>query len=107
MEDAILPFVGFHVSLIITALGFGLKYSERNRLYGIRTSYTLASDENWKYVHAKATKPTVIAGLAGIVVFASSYWIESLRSETAFWVVFAVQIGTLISTAFIRRPVEK
>jgi uncharacterized membrane protein len=104
MEQKISSIVGFHISLLILLFGVSFRRSERNKLFGIRTAYTLQSDENWNYVHDKASKPVILVSAAGLLVFALSLVIPDLRHEAVFFGILAAELCVLIGTVFIRRP---
>ncbi len=95
---------GFHVSLLLLLFAFAFKKSDRNRVFGIRTAYTLESDENWRYVHHKAARPVMIASGLGMVFFAVSLFAPALQIPWLLWSVLGAEIAVLISMTFVRRP---
>lgn len=95
---------GFHLSMLLLLFAFAFKNSERNRIFGIRTAYTLESDENWRYVHEKAARPVMIASGLGMAFFATSLFVPALRMPWLLWSVLGAEIAVLISMTFVRRP---
>lgn len=58
--------VGAGVLLIWSARAAACGRLKRNQIAGIRTSRTLSSDADWQTAHARAERPTVLAGVVGV-----------------------------------------
>ena len=64
-----------------------------NYTFGIRTPWTLASEDNWRRTHRFAGPVFVVAGAAMLV----SALLSSVAPEASFWVgMVAVLVATLI-----------
>jgi len=80
MTTMILPAVG----VLFVYMGFLVQHAERNWFIGIRTPWTLSSDEVWKKTHKLGG---TLFKVAGVLVFLSF-----LLGAAAFWVVIAAAI---------------
>ena len=69
MENLIQSIAGFHISLLLLLFGIAFRKADRNKVFGIRTTYALQSDENWKHVHDKASKPVILVSALGLLIF--------------------------------------
>lgn len=64
------------VGILFVALGFLLPKAKRNWFVGIRTPWTLSSDEVWDKTHRMGGKMFIMMGvLVALSAFLGSYWI--------------------------------
>jgi uncharacterized membrane protein len=85
MSAAMLPFIG----VLFFFIGYLLRKAKRNFFIGIRTPWTLSSDEVWDETHRiGATLFMVSSALAIIGSF--------FGGLVAFWLLFAPLIGSLV-----------
>lgn len=80
MTTMILPAIG----VLFIYIGFLVQHAERNWFIGIRTPWTLSSDEVWKKTHNLGGKLFKIAGVLILVSF--------LFESIAFWIIICVAI---------------
>ncbi len=80
MTTMILPAVG----VLFIYIGFLVQHAERNWFIGIRTPWTLSSDEVWEKTHRLGGKLFKVAG----VLILLSFLFESI----AFWIIIAAAI---------------
>jgi uncharacterized membrane protein len=91
------PMAGFLIA--ISYLFRGMKDSEPNNYFGIRTKLTRSNKAAWNYVHNEAARPTLLVGIASMaqvligVIFASILsWEIILTAQLLTIVVFLVAI---------------
>ena len=60
--------MGAAMSLMFGGMGRSMRDIPRNGLAGIRTPWTMASDEAWQICHHRASKIMVAGGIAGFLV---------------------------------------
>jgi len=102
--EYLFPIISFHISLLIFLFGLASKHTSRNYFFGIRTPYTLRSDENWKYVHKKLVRPVMIVGAGGMIASIAGFISPFFRTEMIFYTIIGIQILVLISFCFLKRP---
>ncbi len=85
MSAAMLPLVG----LLFIAIGFMLRKSKRNFFIGIRTPWTLSSDNVWEKTHQLGSVLFMISGALAII----GGFIGGL---SAFWLMFVPLIGSTL-----------
>jgi uncharacterized membrane protein len=85
MDKVMMPLVG----VFIAAIGFLIPRAAPNWFIGIRTPWTLTSDESWRRTH-KIGGPLFIA--LGLIMAASSL----IAPEQAIWILVAAAIGIVI-----------
>ena len=104
VEDYLVPILGAHLSLLIGLLSYACRFCNRNSLFGVRTPYTLKSDENWREVNDRVSRrvppASVMAGLIAIAGFAFA----PLRQPWALFLVLAVQLGAGAFAVLLGRP---
>lgn len=83
MSAAMLPFMG----VLFIAIGFMLKKAKRNFFIGIRTPWTLSSDNVWNKTHQLGSTLFMASGALAIIggIFGGM---------TAFWLMFIPLIGS-------------
>jgi uncharacterized membrane protein len=83
MSGAILPFIG----ILFIAIGFMLRKAKRNFFIGIRTPWTLSSDNVWDKTHQLGSILFMVSGAFAIIggVFGGM---------AAFWLMFVSLIGS-------------
>ena len=83
MSGAILPFIG----ILFIAIGFMLRKAKRNFFIGIRTPWTLSSDNVWDKTHQLGSILFMVSGAFAIIggVFGGM---------AAFWLMFVPLIGS-------------
>lgn len=80
---------------MFTAIGAAMPMLPQNKVAGIRTPWTLASEVNWKLTHRFGAWTMAAGGLA--CVLASLVF----TGQAMFWVAFsAVMIGSLLPIAY-------
>lgn len=83
----------FALGALMIALGNYLPRVRPNYTFGIRTPWTLASEDNWRRTHRFAG-PVFVA--AGVVMLASAL-LTAAAPEASFWVgMAAVLVATLV-----------
>ena len=85
MDKIVMPLVG----VFIAAMGFLIPRAAPNWFIGIRTPWTLTSDESWVKTH-KLGGPLFVA--LGLVMALSSL----IAPEQAIWILVAAAIGIVI-----------
>ena len=85
MDRIMMPLVG----IFIAAIGFLIQRAAPNWFIGIRTPWTLTSDESWEKTH-KLGGPLFI-GL-GLLMALSSF----IAPEQAIWILVAAAIGIVV-----------
>lgn len=101
MTEIIYPIAGFHLSLLLALMSLAFRSSERGHAFGIRSRYTLASDENWRRVHDRAARPTLALAWVGMAVSIAAMGVPWLRGSETFAAVLGVQTASLIRFAMI------
>ena len=82
---------------LMVALGNYLPRVKPNYTFGIRTPWTLASEDNWRRTHRFAGPVFVVAGVAMLV----AALLSSVAPEASFWVgMVAVLLATLVVGAY-------
>jgi len=81
------------VALLLFVIGLLLKDSERNWFVGVRTPWTLSSDNVWKKTHLLASKTFMIAG---VILLLSIFFPE----YAFFAIIFVVLIAAIIPTIY-------
>ena len=90
------PIIGFHLSLLFGILSYACKYCDRNSLFGVRTAYTLKSDEDWREVnHRVARVVPPVSGIAGLGAM-SGLAFRPMRSAGVVIALIAVQFAAVI-----------
>jgi uncharacterized membrane protein len=84
MTRMLLPAMG----LLFIGVGRLLRTARRNYFIGIRTPWTLASDEVWQATHVLGARTFTVGG---IVLFAAGF-----LGEAGFWLGMAVLIGAAL-----------
>lgn len=80
------------LSLLFIAIGFFLPKMKKNWFCGIRTPWTLQSDEVWEKTHQFGGKSFIVAGILSLLsVFSGSY---------ALWVFIVIILGGAFIPAF-------
>ena len=102
--EYLFPIIIFQLSFLIVVYGFASKDTDRNSFFGIRTFYTLKSDENWKYVHKKAARSMVIVGMTGIIISIAGFISPFFRTDMVFYITIGIYILVLVSLCFLKRP---
>ncbi|OUO35956.1 SdpI family protein [Olsenella sp. An290] len=83
----------FALGALMIALGNYLPRVKPNYTFGIRTPWTLASEDNWRHTHRFAGPVFVVAGAAMLV----AALLSSVAPEASFWVgMAAVLVATLV-----------
>jgi uncharacterized membrane protein len=85
MSAAMLPFMG----VLFIAVGFMLRKAKRNFFIGIRTPWTLSSDNVWDKTHQLGAILFMVSGACAIIggIFGGM---------TAFWLMFVPLIGSTL-----------
>jgi uncharacterized membrane protein len=85
MSAAMLPFMG----VLFIAVGFMLRKAKRNFFIGIRTPWTLSSDNVWDKTHQLGAALFMVSGACAIIggIFGGM---------TAFWLMFVPLIGSTL-----------
>lgn len=86
MSAAMLPFLG----LVFIFIGYMLRQAKRNFFIGIRTPWTLSSDNVWDKTHRLGS---ILFMASGVLAFIGSF----LGGETAFWLFFVPLMGSTIA----------
>jgi uncharacterized membrane protein len=73
------------MGLLFIGIGRMLRSARRNFFIGIRTPWTLASDEVWDATHALAARTFTIGGVVAIAA--------AFLGEAGFWVMMAALLG--------------
>ena len=81
MTQMLLPAMG----LLFIGIGRMLRTARRNYFIGIRTPWTLASDEVWQATHALGARTFTVGGIVAIAA--------GFLGEAGFWLMMAVLIG--------------
>lgn len=83
----------FALGALIIALGNYLPRVRPNYTFGIRTPWTLASEDNWRRTHRVAGPVFMVAGVATLV----AALLSAVAPEASFWVgMVAVLLATLV-----------
>lgn len=89
MTQAVVPAVG----VMLFFLGHFMSKAERNWFYGIRTPWTLSSDEVWRSTHEKAGLIFKVSGVIAVM--------SVLVPEYSIWlVVLPITLGALYLVVF-------
>jgi len=89
MTQAVVPAVGF----MLFFLGHFMAKAERNWFYGIRTPWTLSSDEVWRSTHEKAGLIFKVSGVIAVL--------SVLVPKYSIWlVVLPITLGALYLMVF-------
>jgi uncharacterized membrane protein len=83
-------------AVLFVAVGFVLEHAERNWFVGIRTPWTLSSDDVWRHTHDRAAPLFKFAGivaLAGVVV--PNYFVYLVAGSAAGITLFATAYSYL------------
>lgn len=87
----------FALGALMIALGNYLPRVKPNYTFGIRTPWTLASEDNWRCTHRFAGPVFVAAGVVMLVAAALS----TVAPDVSFWVgMVAVLVSTLVVGAY-------
>lgn len=92
-EQIVGPSISISLSLLIVFIGNYMGKIEQNFWVGIRTPWTLASEENWKRTQRFTGHVFVISGL---IALAFSIWIHSLVAPMAA-LILASLLGVIYS----------
>lgn len=84
MTQLLLPGLG----LLFVGVGRMLRSARRNYFIGIRTPWTLASDEVWEATHALGAKTFTVGGVVAIAA--------GFLGEAGFWLMLAVLVGAAL-----------
>ena len=84
MTQMLLPAMG----LLFIGVGRMLRTARRNYFIGIRTPWTLASDEVWQATHALGARTFTVGGIVAIAA--------GFLGEAGFWLMMAVLIGAAL-----------
>jgi uncharacterized membrane protein len=84
MTQMLLPAVG----LLFIGVGRMLRSARRNYFIGIRTPWTLASDEVWRATHALGARTFTVGGIVAIAA--------GFLGEAGFWLMMAVLVGAAL-----------
>jgi len=76
--------IGVAMCLIFMGLGFVMKDLPRNGLAGIRTPWSMASDEAWKITHRRAAWIIAIGSAIGLVISLVGYGMAGIFVSVAF-----------------------
>ncbi len=85
MSGAMLPAIG----LLFIFIGFMLRQAKRNFFIGIRTPWTLSSDNVWNETHRVGA---VLFMISGVLAFIGGFF----GGTTAFWMMLVPIIGSTI-----------
>lgn len=89
MSSVLLPVMG----VLLIGLGRLIKRAKRNYFIGIRTPWTLNSDQNWDATHALGARMFTAAGVITII--------GALLGETGIWVMLAaVLLAALVPIVY-------
>ena len=87
----------FALGALIIALGNYLPRVKPNYTFGIRTPWTLASEDNWRRTHRFAGPVFMVAGAAMLV----AALLSAVAPEASFWVgMAAVLVATLVVAVY-------
>ena len=84
MTQMLLPAMG----LLFIGVGRMLRTARRNYFIGIRTPWTLASDEVWRATHALGARTFTVGGIVAIAA--------GFLGEAGFWLMMAVLLGAAL-----------
>ena len=84
MTQMLLPAMG----LLFIGVGRMLRTARRNYFIGIRTPWTLASDEVWRATHALGARTFTVGGIVAIAA--------GFLGEAGLWLMMAVLIGAAL-----------
>lgn len=87
MSKAMLPAMG----ILFFFIGYMLRKAKRNFFIGIRTPWTLSSDQVWDETHRVGS---VLFMISGVFAFVGSFF----GGMTAFWFLFVPIIGSTLIT---------
>ena len=87
MSEALLPSLG----VLFFFLGYLMRKSKRNFFIGIRTPWTLSSDQVWEDTHRLGS---VLFMISGALAFLGSF----AGGMTAFWFIFAPMMVSVLIT---------
>ena len=85
MSAALLPFMG----ILFIGIGFVLRKAKRNFFIGIRTPWTLSSDNVWDKTHQLGSILFMVSGALAIIG-------GMFGGMTAFWFMFTPLIGSTL-----------
>jgi len=85
MSAALLPFMG----ILFIGIGFMLRKAKRNFFIGIRTPWTLSSDNVWDKTHQLGSILFMVSGALAIIG-------GMFGGMTAFWFMFTPLIGSTL-----------
>ena len=85
MSSALLPFMG----ILFIGIGFVLRKAKRNFFIGIRTPWTLSSDNVWDKTHQLGSILFMVSGALAIIG-------GMFGGMTAFWFMFTPLIGSTL-----------
>lgn len=90
----------------IMAIGLGvlLPYTKRNFFMGIRTPWTLASDQVWNETHRRAGKVFLVAGVVALV---SSLLPVVAATSTAIGTLLLAVAWTVVDSYYIYRRLSR
>ena len=90
--------MGAAMSLMFGGMGRSMRDIPRNGLAGIRTPWTMASDQAWRISHQRASKIMLAGGVAGFLVSVS------MSGLAGILISVASMLYTLIDSYFATRP---
>lgn len=91
------------ISLLFLALGNLLPKCKQNEVIGIRTKWTLESEEVWYRTHRLGGKVMVASGFVCLLLCA--FWLEGLAALTA--VILVLLLGTALECVYAYRLYQK
>jgi uncharacterized membrane protein len=97
-------FIIWGFGIFMLALGQSFKTCKRNKLLGIRTKWTLASDASWDRTHRFASS---IFTLAGSLIVGTAYFVNSLAPQGIFLMAGGLLLAAVLVTliySYRQRP---
>lgn len=90
------------VGVLLVVMGNYMGKIRRNWFFGVRTPWTLSSEEVWNRTHRLAGKLFI---LAGIVIAASSFVAKSVRVPLFFSAVVVMALAPIVYSYFLHRRI--
>ncbi|HET9235902.1 MAG TPA: SdpI family protein [Oligoflexus sp.] len=97
-------FIVWGFGIFMITLSWSFKACKRNNLVGIRTKWTLASDENWDRTHRFASS---IFTLAGSLMIGTAYFVNLLAPAGIFFTAGGLFLAAVLATliySYRQRP---
>ena len=85
-------------SLLLCFIGWILPQIKRNFFIGIRTPWSLVSDENWKKTHDFSGKVFIVAGIASLIA--------SFFGSMASFIILIASVFTAVMATFVYSYLE-